>query len=308
MFDPEFRPGDNLFTDSIVALDVDTGELAWYFQYVANESWDYDENGIHMLINREIDGTDRNVIAHFARNGFFYQFDRETGEFISNGQYVDELNWTAGLDPKTGLPIEYDPNLQIQHYIDDTRWLRGEAMDTQEPACPVLIGGVRWQYPAYNPETGIAYAVGSDGCFHLEVVATLPVNADGGINLEDGGGMFGFNGDFGAAGIGAAYGGMWAVDTATGQLVAKYNRPQVYESGVTVTAGGLLLTSTRDGLVMVHDAATLELLWQFNMGVPSRGTPIVYAVDGKEYIAVLASAGAPNANMMTGAMLYVFAL
>jgi alcohol dehydrogenase (cytochrome c) len=319
MFDPEFRPGDNLFTDSIVAFNVDTGAMEWYFQYVANESWDYDENGVHFLLQREVNGEPRNVIAHFARNGFFYQFDRGTGEFFNHGQYVETVNWTQGLDEKTGLPIEYDPNLQVQQYDPEYRWLRGESLQDNSVVCPTLVGGVRWQYPAYNPDTGMAYAVGSDGCFVLEVIETLPVTPDGGIDLEEGGGMFGFNGDFGAvlgeqavgdpAGGSRYYGAMWALNVNTNELVANYHRDLVYGSGVTVTAGGLVFTSTPDGLVMAHDAETLEVLWQFDTGIPSRGTPISYSVNGKQYIAVITSAAPPGTpQMVRGAMLYVFAL
>ncbi|MCW5696313.1 MAG: hypothetical protein KIS96_06200 [Bauldia sp.] len=315
MFDPEFRPGDNLYTNTAVALNVDTGELNWYFQYTPNESWDYDENGVHFLLNREVDGETRNIVAHFARNGFLYQMDRNTGEFVSHATYVVEVNWTEGLDPKTGLPVEFNPDLEVQEYRPDFRFHRGESLADNNPVCPSLAGGVRWQYPAYNADTGLAYGVGSDGCFQLEVIATLPLSDDGGINLEEGGGMFGFNGDFGPV-VGEEggpnfYGAMWAVDLNTNELVANYQRSYVYNSGVTVTAGGLVMTSTQDGLVMIHDANTLDVVYEFDMGVPSRGTPISYAVDGKQYIAVIASGPSPGgerANMPRGAMLYVFAL
>jgi alcohol dehydrogenase (cytochrome c) len=316
MFDPEFRPGDNLFTDSILAHNVDTGDLEWYFQYVPNESWDYDTNGVHMLIDNDAGET----IFHFNRNGFAYSLDRTNGEFLSHGQYVSIVNWTAGIDEKTGLPIEYDPSLELQEYIAEYRWHRGETFADNATVCPTLVGGVRWQYPAYNPDTGIAYAVGNDGCFVLEVIETLPVDADGGINLEEGGGMFGFDGDFGGAlgveGVAGEeddsyryYGKMFSYDVLSDTLIATYQRDNTYQSGVTVTSGGLVLTSTPDGLVMAHDAQSLELLWQFDMGIPSRGTPISYSVDGQQYIAVLASAGPPGGtNMVRGAMLYVFSL
>jgi hypothetical protein len=97
----------------------------------------------------------------------------------------------------------------------------------------------------------------------------------------------------------------------TNALVANYARDYVYNSGVTATAGGLVLTSTQDGLFMVHDATSLDVIYEFDMGVPSRGTPISYSVGGKQYIAVIASGPAPGgdrANMPRGAMLYVFSL
>ena len=116
IYDPEFRPGDNLFTNSAVALDVATGELAWHFQYTPNDSWDYDEVGVHMIYDTEIDGQMRKVVSHYGRNGFFYSLDRTDGSFIRGGKYVNDLNWTAGLDPVSGLPVDYDPNLDVQIY------------------------------------------------------------------------------------------------------------------------------------------------------------------------------------------------
>ena len=103
-YDPQSRPGDNLYTDSAVALNIDTGKLAWYFQYTPNDSWDYDEVGVHMLYDTIINGQTRKVVSHFGRNGFFYSLDRTNGRFIKGAQYVNDLNWTKGLDPETGKP------------------------------------------------------------------------------------------------------------------------------------------------------------------------------------------------------------
>ena len=93
MFDPEFRPGDNLYSDTVLGFDVDNGDIRWYFQYIANESWDYDENGVHMLV--DIDG--QKTLAHFARNGYYYNLNADDGTFMNHGQYVAEITWTAGL-------------------------------------------------------------------------------------------------------------------------------------------------------------------------------------------------------------------
>ena len=124
MFDPEFRPGDNLYSNSALAFNIDDGSIEWYFQYVPNESWDYDEQGVHMLIDAPYGGQDRQMVVHWGRNGFYYQLDRTNGNFISATQYVDKVNWTAGIDPKTGMPVEYDPSLTLQAYIPATRWAR----------------------------------------------------------------------------------------------------------------------------------------------------------------------------------------
>ena len=91
-YDPQSRPGDNLYTDSAVALNIDTGKLAWHFQYTPNDSWDYDEVGVHMLYDTMVGGQLRKVVAHFGRNGFFYSLDRTNGKFIKGAQYVNDLN------------------------------------------------------------------------------------------------------------------------------------------------------------------------------------------------------------------------
>src|SRR5437762_3309577 len=153
-YDPQSRPGDNLYTDSAVAINIDTGKLAWHFQYTPNDSWDYDEVGVHMLYDTMIGGQLRKVVGHFGRNGFFYSLDRGNGSFIKGSQYVNDLNWTKGLDPKTGKPVEYDPKLDVQNYVPAARALRGDGM---KRACPTWHGGVAYQPTAYNPEKKIAY-------------------------------------------------------------------------------------------------------------------------------------------------------
>ena len=109
MFDPEYRPGDNLFTNSTIGFDIATGKMKWYFQYTPGDFLDYDEVGIQQLVDTKVNGEDRKIVAHFGRNGFFYRLDRTNGQFISAEQYAQKINWTDGIDPKTGKPIEYDP-------------------------------------------------------------------------------------------------------------------------------------------------------------------------------------------------------
>jgi alcohol dehydrogenase (cytochrome c) len=313
MFDPEFRPGDNLFTDSLLALNIDDGTMAWYYQYIPNESWDFDENGVHMLIDVEIDGQMKPVVSHFARNGFFYQLDRTTGEFINHDQYVDRLNWTAGLDPKTGKPLEYDPALAVQVYVPETHFMRGEE---EETACPNYHGGLRWQPPAFDPERMVAYGAGSEGCFTMKVTASVSLGADGGIVADEGGGN---NGRVGDATF-DRYGAIAAVDVRTGALVGKANLKHDNLSGLVATAGGLLFTGLLDGTVAAFDSDSLAQLWGFNTGVSFKAPPITYSVGGKQYVAIIA-AGDPAPyyargfegdavleNMNTGAMLFVFSL
>ena len=157
MFDPTFRPGDNLYTNSAMAWDIDTGKLKWFFQYTPNESWDFDEQGVHLLYDADIGGKTQKVAGHFGRNGFFYQLDRTNGQFINATQYVYDLNWTAGIDPKTGKPMEYDPSKQVQAYLPTTRVDRGKGLVT---FCPNYLGGIRWQPTAFNPQTHTVYGAG----------------------------------------------------------------------------------------------------------------------------------------------------
>lgn len=306
MFDPEIRPGDNLFTSSALGINVDSGEIDWYFQYTPNEAWDFDEIGVHLLYDSEIDGDTRNVVGHFGRNGFFYQLDRNNGSYIGSTQYVSEVNWTAGIDSKTGLPVEYDPSLAVQTYIPETRISRD---NPNVDFCPTMLGGVRWQPPAFNPDTRLAYAAGGDGCTTLQNEPSEPVGPEGGN--PRGVGQVWLGGSYTNTEVGR----FAAVNVDTGETVVTRETPHHNLSGLLATAGGLLFTGEQDGTVVAMDDQTLETLWTFNGGIPFKAPPISYAVDGKQYIAIVAGAsgggGYEDLNSQgtrAGSMLYVFSL
>src|SRR5260370_1718176 len=115
-----------------------------------------------MICDVNSGGEMRKVRGHFGRNGFYYTLDRANGSFIKGGQYVNELNWTKGLDPKTGKPLEYDPKLDVQKYAPEARALRGEGM---KRTCPTWHGGIAYQPTAYNPGKKIAYGAGTEAWF-----------------------------------------------------------------------------------------------------------------------------------------------
>jgi alcohol dehydrogenase (cytochrome c) len=314
MHDPQFRPGDNLYSNSAIAFNIDDGAIEWYFQYVPNESWDYDEQGVHLLVDAPYNGEPRQQVIHWGRNGFVYQLDRTNGEFINAAQFVDEVNWTAGIDPKTGKPVEYDPSLVIQEYVPEFRMMRDEA---QGPViCPHRLGGVRWQPPAYNPDTQISYVGSRDGCASFENIPVI-ARADGGVDGGGPGGNAGINRpaikDFGMHGL------LAALDVTTGQIIARLPTHYDNESGVLATAGGLVFTGTVDGTISAHNSETLEQLWSFNTGYGIKSPLISYAVDGKQYIAILAGGNLTTAglqadfpeiitNKIPGGALFVFAL
>src|SRR5438045_3195812 len=115
MFDPFYRPGDNLYTNSVISWDPDTGNMNWYVQYTPGDMRDYDEVGTHILIDGELAGQPRKLITHSARNGFLYTMERANGAMVLAKPYV-EVNWTKGIDQKTGKPLDYDPSKDIQVY------------------------------------------------------------------------------------------------------------------------------------------------------------------------------------------------
>ena len=158
-----------------------TGKLAWHFQYTPNDSWEHDEVGVHLLYYATIDGVRRKVVSHFGRNGFFYSLDRTNGKFIKAQKYVNDLNWTKGIHPETGRPLDYNPKIDVQIYNPEARALRG---DGKKRACPTWHGGVAHQPLAFNPVKNIAYGVGTEGCFTQNGAAVASASKDGGIDVK----------------------------------------------------------------------------------------------------------------------------
>ncbi len=300
-YDPQARPGDNLYTNSAVALDIDTGKLVWHYQYTPNDSWDYDEVGIHLLYDITINGETRKAVSHFGRNGFFYTLDRGNGSFIKGGQYVNELNWTKGLDPKTGKPVEYDPRLDVQKYVPEARQLRGDGM---KRTCPTWHGGVSYQPTAYNPVKHIAYGVGVEGCFTQNGMTAAFKGPDGGLDRAKYSKRT-YTSDL-------YYGSITAYDASNHKILAKAVTDIEIRSGALVTAGGIVFTALQDGWVVAYDDEKLEELWRFNVGTPLKGSPVTYAIGPKQYLAVQASGRHLHPvkydKLETSSYLFVFAL
>jgi len=277
IYDPQFRPGDNLYTNSAIALNVETGKLAWHFQYTPNDSWDFDEVGVHLLYDLTIDGAIRKVVGHYARNGFYYTLDRATGRFIKAEKYVNDLNWTKGINPKTGKPLEYDPKLDVQLYNPAARALRGDGM---KRTCPTWHGGVSHQPLAFNPVKNIAYGVGTEGCFSQTGAEVASLGPDGGIDSKKSQPRK-YDSDL-------YYGAVTAFDAANHKVLAKVATDIEIRSGVTATAGGLVFTALQDGWIVAYNDETLEELWRFNVGTPLKGAPVTYAIGPRQYVAVQA--------------------
>ena len=209
----------------------DTGKLAWHFQYTPNDSWDFDEVGVHMLYDIKIDGVLRKVVGHYARNGFYYTLDRTNGKFIRSEKYVNDLNWTKGIDQKTGKPFEYNPKLDVQLYNPEARALRG---DGQKRTCPTWHGGVAHQPLSFNPVKKIAYGVGTEGCFSQNGAAVASLGPDGGVDNKTSEPRK-YSSDL-------YYGAVTAFDAANHKVLAKVVTDIEIRSGVIDTAGGVLFT------------------------------------------------------------------
>ena len=277
-FDPEFRPGDNLFTASTIALDADTGKIVWYFQETPNEHWDFDTPSPKMLYEVNINGENRKVVANFSRNGYYYTLDRSNGQFIRADQYQEKITWTKGIDPKTGKPVDYDPTKDVQLYagVGVRRGKRGEE------ACPWWNGSPTFFPPTMDAKRGIAYVAGAEGCISGTLSKTpMDENKD----------YVGLPPCCSEHGRVTAHGALWAIDVKTGKILGKETFQPPTESGMLSTDGQVLFTGHMNGKFAAYDANTLQELWSFNTGTPITAPPMTYSVGGKQYVAVVAGGG-----------------
>ncbi|RYE10049.1 MAG: hypothetical protein EOP22_06100 [Hyphomicrobiales bacterium] len=305
--DPAFRPGDNLYTNSTVSVDADTGALKWYFQEIPQETWDYDTVNPKMLYEINYNGESRKVMGTFSRNGFFYTLDRNNGSFIYATAYRDP-NWTAGLDPKTGKPVEYVPGSLTQEYAPNAALKVGDAATAQN-ICPALQTSTWWP-PTYNPDTKIAYIQAIDACFSQSIdehIDTTRTDLAGNPGIWGGGNFWKFDYAFpNAPGL------IIAVNTETGEKISQTTVDFPTNSGLLSTGSDLVFAGSSDGRLIAYDGATMKEVWSFNTGTPIGAPPISYELDGKQYVAVLTGGGTGGspllANMQNAAQIVVFGL
>jgi alcohol dehydrogenase (cytochrome c) len=309
-WDAEYRPGDNKWAASVLAITAADGKIKWGYQYTPNDPYDFDEISEHPIINAKVNGEDRKLVVHAARNGFFYTLDRINGSFIAGKQYVDQLNWTPGLDPKTGRPVNYDPAGNVQMYNDNSHGTRAKPLSAK--LCPSIQGGKNWEPSAYNPQTGLLYVPSIEGCGGTKTVEQK--------DMEDQGGASKFRERFtggGAEWPERLYGSLKGIDPVTGEtkLTTKLTYPNF--AGALATAGNLVFLGHLDGTFSAYDAKTLQELWSFNTGTGINAPAITYSVNGKQYVAVLVGARQPInvlqnmpelKNTTTASMLFVFSL
>jgi alcohol dehydrogenase (cytochrome c) len=301
MFDPFYRPGDNLYTNSIISWDPETGRMNWFFQFTPGDMWDYDEVGTHILIDGEIAGQPRKLITHSARNGFLYTMERASGAIALAKPYTD-VNWTKGIDQKTGKPLEYDPTKDIQTYAGVGNL---NAAEPPKRVCPSLLGGNNYWPSSFSARTKLLYIPAVSNC------STITIDREK-HNRERG-----WNG--GQAQTSERWeSDLIAADPTTAEIKRSVHLPYSNFSGTLATAGGLVFLALLDGTVAAYDDTTLAELWKINLGSGFSAPPMTFEVNGKQYVAVASGpsrvarqrlVNTPELKEMRNAtVLYVFGL
>ena len=268
---------DNLFSDSVVAIDPDTGQRKWHYQFTPNDGHDWDSCQAVLLVDRLWHGQMRKLLLHADRNGMLYVLDRATGAFLSGTPFVYQ-NWNAGFDGR-GRPIAVPGS--------------NSSREGSFFVYPTVGGGTNFQAPSYSPATGwmyLEYRESGQG------YVSTPVPFEAGrqyIGREAAPAALGPK-----AGEPAASAGIKALDPETGKTMWDFKIFQgSLTNGVLATAGNVVFGAVRDGNIVALDARTGEHLWHFQTGAPMAASPMSYAIDGRQFVAVAA-----------GNMLYAFTL
>jgi alcohol dehydrogenase (cytochrome c) len=268
----ESRRGANLYTDSLVALDADTGKLKWYFQEVPHDVWDWDSAYEPMLVDLPVKGQRRKLLVHVNKGGFVFVVDRTDGKFVAGWPLVENLNWIKGVDEKGNLVGRNEPVLGQPTLI-----------------CPSIGGGRSWNHAAFHPQTGWFYTTGIEWC---QTVTTRKEEPKEGQPF--------FGGDFTLkpAVKGESGGHLGAYDAVTGKRQWVYRSKYPLLASQLTTAGGLLFTGDAEGEFFALDASSGKKLWSFQTGAGHRGSPISYAVKGRQYISTPVGWGSALAGLM----------
>ena len=246
------RKGDNLYTDSIVALDIKSGKLKWYYQEVKHDVWDYDAvSNVVLFDAKDKDGKKVPVAAEAGKVGWLFIVNRETGKLIRKS----------------------DPLVKMSDNMFTTPTKKGVEM------LPGANGGAEWSPPAYSPKTGLEYVMEMNQLmtFTTQKTETIPGHIRLGSTFKS------VKGD-----KAVQTGVLDAVDVDTGKVAWKYDAPQPMIGGVLATAGNLVFTGEGNGWFDAFNAKTGDRLWRFNLGAGVNAPPVTYEVDGRQYVAVAA--------------------
>jgi alcohol dehydrogenase (cytochrome c) len=276
-YDGSEREGDNLYTDSVVALDAKTGALRWHFQFTPHDIHDWDAQETPALVDVNWKGQPRKLLLQANRNGFFYVLDRVTGEFLLGKQFLKKLNWAEGLDAK-GRPILKD----LPKNPDGSTYV-----------CPGFQGGTNWFSTSYNPTTGLYYFIALERCNNFTITKGEWQAGKG------------YMGGAGRPVPGEAFvKSLRAIDIQTGEVtfdVPQVSRDATASSGLISTASGLVFYGDNTGAFVAADATNGKTLWSFDTNQTWKASPMTYMFDDRQYIAI-----AVGHDIMTFALPRVF--
>src|SRR5262252_8330709 len=274
-WNPAQREGDNLYSDSVVALNPDTGKLKWFYQFSPNDPYDYDSTQVPVLVDMAWKGTPRKLMMWANRNGFFYVLDRVNGQFLAGYPFV-KVNWASGVDTK-GRPIQ-TPQPQ------------------DAPVFPGVQGATNWYSPSYSPRTGLFYVSAWED--YSSVFIKEAQNYEEGRRFVGGRPTSPIPGGQNVPSLkrgplntwteAAGHGAIIALDPNTGQKKWKFTMTDVTDSGILTTATDLLFAGGREGYFHAFDARTGAVLWKTSLGGQIDSGPMTFQVEGKQYVTVAA--------------------
>src|SRR5215468_1956306 len=256
----DVRPGDNLYTCSLLALDATTGKIKWHFQFTPHDVHDWDATEVPVLFDASINGRARKLVAMANRNAFYYVLDRENGQFLSATQYVKQT-WADSIDEKGRPRVKPGTEPSIEGTL----------------VFPDITGGANWYSPSYSPQTKLFYHMAREvgTTYYKGEPDYKPGNA-----YTAGGGRR-MDGD-------VAFGAVKAWEASTGKPKWEFKVLTPPMAGVLSTAGSLVFASTEEGNFFALDAETGKALWDVQLGAAIRANPMSFAVDGKQYVAIAA--------------------
>ena len=264
------RPGDNLYTSSVLAMRPKTGEIVWHYQFTPNDAYDYDACWELIIADKEISGQKRKVIMQLNRNGFLYVIDRTNGQLLAANPFA-KVNWASHIDKETGRPVETEVAKKLRNFEQIEHW-------------PSTTGGKNWPHAAYSPDTGLLYANTINQARMFKHLPTKQfVSGQRYMFVEN-------------LSIplkpGEATGHIEAIDPLTAK--AKWRVPltdfQIW-SAMLATGSGLLFTGKETGEFIALDADDGKQLWQFQTGSGINSMPVTYTHNGKQYVTVLSGIG-----------------
>lgn len=277
-WDANLRKGANLYTDSAIALDADTGRMKWFHQYHPNDTWDLDTPHEHLLLSVERGGRRIPITFQPNKTGFYFSLDRATGKFVSAKRFGRFMSIWKDVDPETGRLIE-NPGV------------RPVAGAPEMDICPSIFGSRNWAHAAYHPGTGLVYLPSMELCNKYSIAKEIQYKR----------GALYIGADFTAYAPQDQAGAVRAIDPNKQEIVWEWwTRAPIQAGGAVATGGGLVFVGTQDGKLVALNATNGEQVWEFSLGAPITAPPVTYSVGGKQYVAVVTGGGQVTTDLLIG--------